>query len=98
MDSESIEEDSGLISRNELYLIRKEKLRKEIEAARRILESNEDPLRIADKFMHGVIELLKDGISSRYPELTREEIQLKMRESFNLVERIKANRKRKKVF
>ncbi|MHA1266638.1 MAG: hypothetical protein ACTSRS_15490 [Candidatus Helarchaeota archaeon] len=42
----------------------------EINAARRLLNSNVEPLEIADKFIHEMFELMKDGINKRYPGIS----------------------------
>ncbi len=94
MDFDSTKDKKEFISRNNLFLLRKQKVQKEIEAARRLLEKNIDVLEIADKFIHNVFELMKDGISSRNVNLTEEEIRQKIRNNISFREKLKSNRKR----
>ena len=67
----------------------------EIEAATRILNKKIDPLEVADKFFHNIFELLREGISNRYPALEKKEIEQKIRNSMNFTEKIKSLRKRR---
>lgn len=83
------------ISRSELFKIRKEKLRKEIKAAKRLLKNEAGPLAVADKFIHNAIEMMKDGIREMYPELTENEIVQKIKENLALNDKIKSNRIRR---
>lgn len=94
MDSESTNKEKELISRNHLFLLRKQKVQKEIEAARRLIEKNVDILEIADKFIHSTFELMRDGISNRNVDLTEEEIQQQIRNNISFKEKIKAIKKR----
>jgi len=94
MDSDSTNNEKELISRNNLFLLRKQKVQKEIEAARRLLEKKVDILEIADRFIHSVFELMKDGISIRNVKLTEEEIKQKIRNNLFFSEKLKAKRKR----
>ncbi len=94
MDSDSNEYENDLISRNYLYLLRKKKVQKEIEAARRIIKKRVDILEIADKFIHEVFELMKEGISMRNTKLSGEEIQKIVRNNISFKEKTKSIRKR----
>ncbi len=95
MDSQTEDEDL-YIPRNELYLIRKEKLRKEIDAAIRILKSNVEPIEIADKFIHNSIKLMEDGILIKNPNISKEELLLQIINNFKNFEKIKQLRTRGK--
>ena len=94
MDLEPSEENLKYLSRKELYSIRKEKLRKEIESAKNLSVKGIDPLKVADEFIHNIFKLMEDGISRRNPELNTKEIHQKIRESLAIKEKIKSLRKR----
>ena len=94
MDSDSTNNEKELFSKKQLFLLRKQKVQKEIEAARRLIEKNVDILEIADKFIHSTFELMRDGISNRNVDLTEEEIQQQIRNNISFKEKLKANRKR----
>lgn len=85
------------IPQNELYLIRKEKLRQEITAAKRLLERQVEPIEIADNFIHNLIKIMEEGILSKNPNLTQIELHQKVVENFNNLERIKKQRIRGKI-
>ncbi len=82
------------LSRKELYSIRKDKLLREIESAKRLIESGIEPLKVADKFIHNTFKLIEDGIIIRNPGLSPEEVQKKVRENLELIDKIKFHRKR----
>ena len=94
MDFDSTKDKKEFISRNNLFLLRKQKVQTEIEAARRLLKKEVDILEIADKFIHSVFELMKDGISTRNVKLTEEEIQQKIRNNISFKYKLKSSRKR----
>ncbi|MHA1670160.1 MAG: hypothetical protein ACTSV5_06220 [Promethearchaeota archaeon] len=94
MDSDSTNSKKDLISKNNLFLLRKQKVQKEIEAAKRLIEKNVDILEIADKFIHNTFELMREGISNRNVDLTEEEIQQQIRKNLSFKEKIKASKKR----
>lgn len=94
MDSDSTEYENELISRRNLYLLRKQKVQKEIEAAQRLIKNKVDILEIADTFIHNVFELMKDGISIRNADLSEEEIHQKIRNNLSFKEKLKSMRKR----
>ena len=96
MDIKSEEKKLNYMTRNELYSIRKEKLRIEIEAAKRLLQKKIEPIEIADNFFHNMIKIIEDGILSRNPYLTREDLFQKIVENFNIAENIKKQRTRGK--
>ena len=84
---------SDIISKEELYKIRKKKILDEIQAAKRILDKNVEPIEVADKFMHNSFKLLRDGILNRDSELTEEEIKKKVIEIFDFRRRLKTFKK-----
>ena len=90
----TVEKDIELINQDELISIRKEKLRKEIDAAKKILSQNIEPLEIADKFIHNTFKLMIDGIKNMYPELNEKKINQKMIEALNFKEKLKSKRNR----
>jgi len=90
MDSDSTNNEKEVISKKQLFLLRKQKVQKEIEAARRLIEKNVDILEIADKFIHSTFELMRDGISSRNVDQTEEEIQQRIRNNISFKEKLKA--------
>ncbi|MHA1194307.1 MAG: hypothetical protein ACTSP9_18830, partial [Promethearchaeota archaeon] len=90
MDSDYTNNKKELISRNDLFLLRKQKVQKEIEAARRLIEKNVDILEIADKFIHSIFELMREGISNRSVNLTEEEIQHQIRKNISFKKNLKA--------
>jgi len=83
-----------MLSRDSLYLIRKEKLLKEIESARRLLEQGIEPLTVADKFIRDTFRIVEQGILEKNPELTKEEIKQKVLENIAYANKIKSRRKR----
>ncbi|MHA1105033.1 MAG: hypothetical protein ACTSPN_04835 [Promethearchaeota archaeon] len=89
MDSDSANNEKELISRDDLFLLRKQKVQKEIEAARRLIEKNVDILEIADKFIHSIFELMREGISSRSLDLTEEEIQQQIGKNISFKKNLK---------
>ena len=94
MDSDSNEYEDELISRNNLNLLRKQKVQKEIESAKRLIKKDVDILEIADKFFHEVFELMKEGISMRNVKLSEKEIQKIIRKNVAYKEKIRSKRKR----
>ena len=83
-----------MITKEELFALRKEKLRKEIESAQRLLKKGIEPLKIADQFIHDMFKLMEDGISRRNPHLNKNEVRQKIRDNLKLAENIKSHRKR----
>ena len=94
MDFEPSEENLKYFTRKELYSIRREKLRKEIESAKNLSDKGIEPLKVADEFIHNIFKLLEDGISRRNPELNTREVHQKIRERLAIIEKIKSFRKR----
>jgi len=98
MDSSTPKDEKELISRDQLFLLRKQKVKKEIEAAKRLLKRKIDILEIGDNFIHSMFELLKDGISSQNNNLTEEEINQQIRNIMLFEEKLKLKRKRYNEF
>ncbi len=94
MDSDNVKEETELISRSHLHILRKKKIHEEIKASLRLLEKKIEPLEVADEYLHNIFKLMKDGISRRYPELNEKELQQKIRDTLSLTRRIKAGRKK----
>jgi len=94
MDPDSPKYENELISKRNLYLLRKQKVQQEIEAARRLIQNKVDNLEIADKFIHNVFELMKDGISIRNTGLSEEEIHQKIKNILFFKEKLNSMRKR----
>ncbi|NVM36242.1 MAG: hypothetical protein HWN81_11660 [Candidatus Lokiarchaeota archaeon] len=94
MDSETIKGKSGPLSQENLLLIRKEKLRKNIESASRLLNTKKEPLEIADLFIHNTFKLVEDGILNRFPHMNAEEVKEKVKESLVLSAKLKKVKKR----
>ena len=83
-----------LITRNDLYLLRKNKLKAEIQAAIRIIDKDVEPLEIADEFISSSFTLMMEGVSNKYPELSGREIFQKTRELLSLPKKMKIHQKR----
>ena len=95
MGSNSSKIELDHYSKEEIYIIRKRKLRNEIESAIRLLKMGIDPLKAADNLIHDAIRIMKDNISNKYPNLNEKQINQKIRE--NIILDIKFRKKRKKV-
>jgi len=87
-----ISEDSGEIKSEDLTIIRKRKVQDEIRTAIRIHQKKIEPLEIADKFMHNIFELIKDGISNNFPELSEADLIRKIRDTLSLNLKIRSLR------
>ncbi len=81
--------ESNNLEENEQLIQKKQKIRSEIEASKRLLKQKVDPLLIADIFFHNFYELLKDGIISKFPESNDKVIKQKVREVMDLNQKIK---------
>ena len=97
MDSDSKKNENEYYSRDTLYILRIQKIQKEIESAKRLIKKNVDILEIADRFIHNSFELVKDGISLRNKDLTEEEIKSIIRKNISITMKLKSNRKRNKI-
>jgi hypothetical protein len=73
-----------------LFKIRIEKINKEIISARKILDGGVEPLVIADKFLHSMILLLKNGILSENPNLDHKSVNKIVRKNMLLVKQIRS--------
>ena len=93
MDFEYSESDLKFLSREELLFIRKEKLKREIESAKRILESGIEPLKIADQFIHDTFKLIEEGIKRRNPDVNSEGVKKKVKDNLALIDKIKSYKK-----
>jgi len=91
-------EETELLRRNDLLFIRKKKLQNEIQSAIRIIKKKIEPLEIADKFIHDTFEIMKDGISYNYPELSESNVLQKVRDVLSLARKIQIFQKRGKDF
>ena len=87
-------EDLEVLSKDLLNLNRKEKLLKEIETARKLLEEGIEPLKVADNFFHDTFKIIEQGIMDNNPEFTIEEVKKKVRENINFAYKIKSHRRR----
>ena len=96
MGQEISEKNSKFISREKLAEIIKEKLKKEIESARRLLKSGIEPLKVADGFIHDIFKMMEEGFYRRNPNLSIEEINLKIDDNIRFIERLKRNKKRRR--
>lgn len=94
MDTDPSNNDKEIFSKDNLFILRKQKIQKEIEAARKLIEKNVDILEIADKFFHSTFKLMSDGILNKNVNLTEEEIQQKIRNTISFKDKIKTNRKK----
>jgi hypothetical protein len=85
---------SELLMRKDLYLVRKNKLKAEIQALMRIIDKDVEPLELADEFMSSSFTLMMEGVSNKYPELSERELFQKTRELLSLPKKMKKYRKR----
>ena len=94
MNSEYTNKNLNFLSREELLLIRKEKVKLEIASAKRILESGVEPLKVADQFIHNSFKLMEDGIIKRNPKANSEKIKKIVKANLALMEKIKSFKKK----
>ncbi len=94
MDSDSYNNDKEIFSSDNLFLLRKQKIQKEIEAARRLIEKNVDILKIGDNFIHSTFKLMGDGILNRYDNQSEEDIKQRIRNNIFFKDKLKAIKKR----
>jgi len=92
MDSDSTENE--ILTRDNRYQLKKQKVQKEIEAAQRLIKSKVEVLEIADKFIHNTFKIMKEGMSNRNNKLTEEEIQNKIRNILSFKEKFKSMKQR----
>ncbi|MFO7797737.1 MAG: hypothetical protein ACQERB_13570 [Promethearchaeati archaeon] len=86
------------VSKNNLYKLRKKKIEDQILSAKRILEQKIEPIEVAGRFLHESFNLMKKGISNRYPDLSEEEINQKIQKTLLLSEKLKKTRTRGKNY
>jgi hypothetical protein len=94
MDSDFTNNEKELFSKDNLFLLRKQKIQKEIEAARRLIEKKVDILEIADNFIHNTFKLMSDGILNRDDKLTEEDIKQRIKNNISFKDKLKAIKKR----
>jgi hypothetical protein len=94
MDPEILEDDSPSLSREALLEIRKAKIRKEIESARRLLASGNEPLQVADGFIHETFRIMEDGFRKRNPSLGQKGLNQKVDAVLDFRVKLKSRRKR----
>jgi hypothetical protein len=73
-----------------LIKVRKEKIKKEIKSAKKIVKSEIEPLTIADSFFHSMVLLLKNGILTRNPDLDNEALNKIIKKNLNISLQIKS--------
>ena len=88
------EKNSEIFDRQSLFLTRKEKLRKEILSAKRLIEKGVPPLEVADQFFHDTFKILEERIIIENPGLLKEELKQKVLKNLNLARKIKSLRNR----
>ena len=81
------------ISQKNLLLIRKEKVRKNIESACRLLNTGKEPLEIADLFIHSIFKIVEDGMLNRFPQLSMEDVKEKVKENLALSIKLKKSKR-----
>lgn len=84
------------LSRKNLEEIRREKLRKEIESAKRVLQSGVEPLKVADEFIHDIFKIMEEGFYRRYPNLSEGQISQKIEDTMSFAERLRGKRQRRR--
>ena len=85
------------ISNDDLLFIRKEKIRKEILSAKKILQNGRDPLKIADNFINNSFKLIQDSNKKRFPNLSKQELSDKIRSNIEFLNKINQKRKVTKI-
>ena len=83
------------LTKEELTEIRKEKLRKEIESATRLLQSGIEPLKVADGFFHDIFLIFEEGIRNRNPQLSTERTAQLIEDTLTYGTKFKNNRQRR---
>lgn len=82
--------------RQKVSELRREKLRREIESAKRLLQSGMEPLKVADGFFHELFNIRLEGIQKRYPDLTEEERLQKIEATLAFSQKLKSKRLRRR--
>ena len=86
--------DQDCFSEAEIDQFRKRKLKIEIKAAKRLIESGIEPLEITNNLIHEMYEIMRNAIRSKNLELSQSQIEEKVIELVKLAEFI--NKKGKK--
>lgn len=76
----------------DILQIRRQKLRNEIETARRIKKRGLHPLDVLDELISGMIDLMRIGILRENPNATEEQILKKMRDLVKLNKKVRKKR------
>lgn len=71
-----------------LLQIRRDKIRKEIETARRIREREIHPLDVLDSMISGMIDMMRIGILKGNPNATEEQILKEMKDKVKVTQMI----------
>ncbi len=82
------------LSKNALFIFRKNKLLIEIQSAKRILMQDIEPLEIGDKFIHDLFKLMEDNICKENPELNKHEIQKLIKKNLKISEKVRSHKKK----
>ncbi len=78
----------------DILQIRRQKLRNEIETARRIKKRGLHPLDALDELISGMTSLMRIGILQENPNATEEQILKKMRELVKLNKKVRNKREK----
>jgi len=89
-------DESEIMSREALFEKRKGKIKAQIAAATKILKQDVEPLEVADRFIHELFQLMKEGVSQRHPNFSEEQINQRIRNLLSLSKKIIIGRKRGK--
>ncbi|TXT59485.1 MAG: hypothetical protein BAJALOKI1v1_1410009 [Promethearchaeota archaeon] len=89
-------ENLEIIGREELYQIRIKKIKDHITAARNVLAQHIEPLEVADSFISSSFQLMKEGISRRFPKLSPKELNEKVQQHLSINQKIHTKRKRRR--
>jgi hypothetical protein len=73
----------------DLFKMRKQKLRLEIETVNRLKHLHIHPLDALDELIHGIIELRKVGLKKQFPNASEEELLAIMREQVKYFQNFK---------
>ncbi|NHI94318.1 MAG: hypothetical protein EAX96_17635 [Candidatus Lokiarchaeota archaeon] len=85
-------------SKEELIKVRKEKLKREINSAQKLIKKKIEPLEIADIFFHDIMKLLESGIYEASPDINQEQFFEELRKKIIFNQNLKnIKRKREKL-
>lgn len=82
-------------SKEELIKIRIEKLKREINSARRLIKKQVEPLEIANKFLHNISEFVELGVYRRNPGIEKDDLTKILRDNIIFNKNLKNSRKRR---